>query len=371
MSLLALSLVFWPVADWRGSAGNREAPGELAREAAEALRTARVSGADSQAPLTLRWASEAYAAGLFQARREELRPRWLRDHREATAEFGAAVVWAERATRVAEQSFRRARGAAGAIVAQASAGLAPLEGVEDIVWMSAGDRANLQTARRLARSASTLLAEGSHETSAERAREATALSERVREAIRRSTSRFGDQRRLVTWSAWVDETVAWSARTGRAAVVIQKDEHRLTLYEGGRVAHTYAAELGWNNVGDKRIRGDGATPEGRYFVTEMKGRGSSRYHRALLVDYPNAEDDRALADLIRSGAVPRGTRAGGLIEIHGAGGRGRDWTDGCVALTDREVEELFARVSVGTPVTIVGGLTGSGSFSRVASRLSP
>jgi hypothetical protein len=318
----------------------------------------------------LQWASEAYGAGLVHARRQELRPAWLRDHGEASQEFEAAVAWAGSATQISTRTSGRARDTSQSLLRRANAALATLWGVEDVVWISAATRSRLQGSRRLAASASSLLTSHAFEASERDARESEALAQRVSESIRQSTARFSDRGNLATWASWVDETVQWSARTGKAAVVIQKDEHRLTLYEAGRATRTYRAELGWNNVGDKRAIGDGATPEGRYFVAELKGRGSSQYHRALLLDYPNAEDLRVLNESIRSGTLPRGTRPGGLIEIHGAGGRNEDWTDGCVALTNIEIEELFSRVSVGTPVTIVGGLTGAGTFSQVAQRLS-
>ena len=110
---------------------------------------------------------------------------------------------------------------------------------------------------------------------------------------------------------------------------------------------------------------DGATPEGRYRVTRMMDNGSSQYHGALLLNYPTEEDLHGLAALKRSGAVPEHTRSGGSIEIHGGGGVGKDWTDGCVAVTDAEMDELFRHVGVGTPVTIVGSHEGTGVFANV------
>ena len=169
----------------------------------------------------------------------------------------------------------------------------------------------------------------------------------------------------------VADAVAWSRRTGKTALVVDKDAHQVVVYRGGRAFRVFDAELGWNNVGDKRAQGDGATPEGHYKITQMKGRGRSRYHKALLLDYPNAEDVRNLDALKASGAVPRGTRPGGLIEIHGDGGRGKDWTDGCVAVTNTQMDELFRLVAVGTPVTIVGSRSGEGTFASVARRLRP
>ena len=62
-------------------------------------------------------------------------------------------------------------------------------------------------------------------------------------------------------------------------------------------------------------------------------------------------------------------RPGGLIEIHGEGGRGEDWTRGCVALSNRDMDDLFRRVAVGTPVTIVGAEDSAGRFATLASTL--
>jgi murein L,D-transpeptidase YafK len=84
---------------------------------------------------------------------------------------------------------------------------------------------------------------------------------------------------------------------------------------------------------------------------------SSDFFKALLIDYPNADDRAEFGRLRRSGEIPASARIGGLIEIHGGGGRQHDWTDGCVAVTNREIEDLFGLVSVGTPVTIVGSDT--------------
>jgi murein L,D-transpeptidase YafK len=86
----------------------------------------------------------------------------------------------------------------------------------------------------------------------------------------------------------------------------------------------------------------------------VKAIGSSLYHKALLLDYPNADDRAEFALARRRGEMPMSAGIGGFIEIHGEGGRGRDWTRGCVALTNADMDELFARVPIGTPVTIVG-----------------
>jgi lipoprotein-anchoring transpeptidase ErfK/SrfK len=166
-------------------------------------------------------------------------------------------------------------------------------------------------------------------------------------------ARFSDPANLKTWRAWAEQTISDSLRTGDAAIIVDKLRRRVVLYRAGRAIVSYPAELGANGLRRKEHSGDRATPEGRYHVTEAKQAPASRYHKALLIDYPNDEDRMRFALARARGTIPR-VGIGSLIEIHGDGGEGRDWTDGCVALTDEDMDRLFAHVHVGTPVTIVG-----------------
>ena len=125
-------------------------------------------------------------------------------------------------------------------------------------------------------------------------------------------------------------------------------------------------ELGPYWVSAKTRSGDAATPEGQYHIVAKKDRGASAYHRALLLSYPNDQDRQAFLRDRQSGLVPPAARIGGLIEIHGGGGRGEDWTSGCVAMSNQDVDDLFPRVHLGTPVTIVGG-----NWQKLYERIAP
>ena len=168
------------------------------------------------------------------------------------------------------------------------------------------------------------------------------------------TSRLRDPAQLASWQQWRDETVAWSRRTGKVALVVNKLRNTITIYERGQAVASYVVDLG-RRPGRKTAAGDEATPEGRYHVAARKDRGESRFHRALQLDYPNADDLARLERLKRAGQVPASAAAGRNIEIHGEGGRRRDWTLGCIALTNGDMDAVFARAEVGTPVTIIGG----------------
>jgi murein L,D-transpeptidase YafK len=114
---------------------------------------------------------------------------------------------------------------------------------------------------------------------------------------------------------------------------------------------TYASARGRNPLGHKQQEGDGRTPEGRYVLDYRNPRSS--YHKALHVSYPTAADTSA--------ASRRGVKPGGQIMVHGVrnglGFVGRlhrifDWTDGCIALTDAEIDEIWRSVADGTPIDI-------------------
>lgn len=132
-------------------------------------------------------------------------------------------------------------------------------------------------------------------------------------------------------------------------VRVEKAARTLTLFAQGQPVRVYSGvQLGDVPVGHKRFEGDERTPEGRYVIDY--GNPNSSYHLSLHISYPNA-DDRAYA---RS----RGRSPGGLIFIHGQpnGYDGRvdgDWTDGCIALSNAEIEELWSLVGDGTEIEIL------------------
>ena len=147
-------------------------------------------------------------------------------------------------------------------------------------------------------------------------------------------------------------------------IVVYKSERRLELYSDGRLVRIYRIGLGLNPVPDKVRQGDRATPEGDFYVFTKNDK--SAYYLSLGISYPNIEDaQRGLRDGLISRAEhdaivkaikkkatpPQRTALGGDIYIHG-NGASSDWTWGCVALENEDIKELFAAVSVGTPVSI-------------------
>ncbi len=158
------------------------------------------------------------------------------------------------------------------------------------------------------------------------------------------------------WKKMVNNAVTDSKRNHDYSIIIEKFSRKFLVYHNGIRKYEFSAELGRNWVGVKRTRGDKATPEGLYRITKKFEGSKTKYYKALLLNYPNDEDKARFKDEIARGSLPPDATIGGLIEIHGSGGKGIDWTEGCVALTDKEMDLIFKIAKVGTPVTIVGSL---------------
>lgn len=129
-------------------------------------------------------------------------------------------------------------------------------------------------------------------------------------------------------------------------VVVYKAERRMDLLHYGTVLKSYRVQLGGQPFGHKEREGDRRTPEGDYIIDRRNP--NSAFHLSIGIDYPNEAD--------RAHATANGWRPGGDIFIHGRGPRFQrargDWTDGCISVTDRQMEDIYAMVRNGTPITI-------------------
>jgi murein L,D-transpeptidase YafK len=134
-------------------------------------------------------------------------------------------------------------------------------------------------------------------------------------------------------------------------IVVLKSARSMTLLSGGKTLKTYKVALGSDPVGPKRVEGDHKTPEGDYIIDGKNPH--SLFHLSLHISYPSAADQQRARSM--------GTRPGGAIMIHGRARpfaylgplhRQTDWTDGCIAVTNAEIEEIWKLVPVGTRVEI-------------------
>ena len=173
-----------------------------------------------------------------------------------------------------------------------------------------------------------------------------ALETSRQEVNRQADEIFDLQERIATL-----EKEIFTLRTPADKVLIEKQARRLTLLSKGEVIKTYRIALGANPVGHKERQGDNKTPEGVYIIDSRNS--NSGFHLSLHISYPNAKDKRRAQEL--------GVSPGGDIMIHGlkngfaqlgASHAETDWTEGCIAVTNQEMEEIYRFVPNGTVVEI-------------------
>ena len=147
------------------------------------------------------------------------------------------------------------------------------------------------------------------------------------------------------------ERAALPAEFNVDAVLVQKSAHTLTLLSHGKVVRTYKVALGGTPAGAKEREGDHKTPEGHYVLDRRNPK--SKFYKSIHISYPNDHD--------RQHAAKNGWPPGGDIMVHGlpngrgflgAAHRAIDWTDGCIAVTDEEMDEIWKLVADGTPIEI-------------------
>ena len=132
-------------------------------------------------------------------------------------------------------------------------------------------------------------------------------------------------------------------------IVVNKSARQMLFLSGNSIIKAYNVGLGNEPVGDKQFEGDGKTPEGLYYIDRRNP--DSRYYLSLGISYPNPQD--------AAEATAVGMNPGRDIFIHGQGPEGkalsklrRDWTVGCIAVTDAEMEDIYAMIQDGTPIQI-------------------
>ncbi len=148
-------------------------------------------------------------------------------------------------------------------------------------------------------------------------------------------------------------------------IIIKKNDRTLEVFDGDKLIKTYTIALGSQPIGDKEIEGDGKTPEGDFYIFTKNL--NSKFYLSLGVSYPSTDDARRgldgklitqeeydqIVSAINDKKIPlQNTKLGGEIYIHGSG-NAVDWTQGCIAMKNSDMKELFDSINVKTPVSII------------------
>ena len=141
---------------------------------------------------------------------------------------------------------------------------------------------------------------------------------------------------------------SWGHTNKPNLLVVWKKKRVLALYRNSEIVKAYRIRLGSSPTGQKEQEGDGKTPEGRYYITHKNP--NSSFYLSLGINFPNQSDKKR--------ALKRGLNPGSNIFIHGLGNKNVllhylfDWTEGCIAVTNKEIEEIYNLVEPGTVLYI-------------------
>ncbi|HYV19139.1 MAG TPA: L,D-transpeptidase [Verrucomicrobiae bacterium] len=321
--------------------------------AEKAMQRAAASGGVLRAPQICAEAQAALARAEAEIRVQRRKASWSRRYHAAEKLVAAAVEAGESCAAHAaavEEGRRRRAGAA----------LDDLESALGHATALARHTPDENIQSRLLRATMSLnegrasFKQGEYERAGDAAGRGRAL---VGDAVKAADAFIDGYRanpRTAAWRRWLRATLLQSQKEKRTVILVDKLRRQLLVVRGDDELASFRVDLGLGGMEHKSFAGDAFTPEGRYRITEVRAPGQTRYYRALMLDYPNEEDLRRFRALKQQGLVPRRGGAGSNIEIHGAGGREQDWTQGCVALSNDDMDALVGLVQVGTPVTIVG-----------------
>jgi L,D-transpeptidase-like protein len=327
---------------------------DLAKAKSEADQTRR-QGAAQYAPDELSQAMEALKSAQRSVTLQSARAGFRRDYREAISFLQRARFYTVQARRLTEIRREEAQHDAEVQIAQLRDSLSRSQEIKRFLTPRDPSVHRLLVAAGIdLEVAEKKMKEEDFPGALQVARTGTGRVHEVEELLLSSMVRFTSHPDIPSWSQWIDDALRQSRVRSEVAFVVDKLRRRMTVYRSGKVVKVYSVDLGLGGMERKMRSGDDATPEGLYRIQEIRGPGQTKYYRAFLLDYPNSQDRRRFEEARRKGIIPKGANPGSLIEIHGEGGRDKDWTKGCVALTNREMDDLVKLAKVGTPVAIVG-----------------
>lgn len=155
----------------------------------------------------------------------------------------------------------------------------------------------------------------------------------------------------------VKKRIFRSEPTGTVYLVIDKSEYELKVFDDEGWYATYPVVFGNKNLSDKMAEGDRRTPEGNFKI--ISKRPHQKWHKMLMLDYPNKESWAKFSERKAKGLIPKNAKIGGGIAIHGTWPNDnivvddfQNWTNGCVALKNEDLDELETFLPVGTQVII-------------------
>lgn len=331
-----------------------EPPAEEIEVARQALLKARESKAEVYAKDIFREAGLYYDSAMQAWQTENQRFILFRDYSAVMAFAEISIEQSEAASKQTKSQSVDLERSTRKLIASLNDLINEINNIYSRLPLAKQTRKEIAKGKLLLSESNVALRNGSYTEADKKLKQAETLFKNAHQSADNLLSEYFENHRQ--WKEWMNQTIIESKSKRSTVVIVDKFASKCYVYKNGRPVAEFEVELGKNWVGDKRYKGDNATPEGRYHVTQKKEGSATKYYKALLINYPNEDDKKRFSSEVANGSLPRNMKIGGLIEIHGNGGKGSDWTEGCVALTDSDMDILYNMVNVGTPVTIIGSV---------------
>jgi len=163
------------------------------------------------------------------------------------------------------------------------------------------------------------------------------------------------------YNSWVHYALKQSKK--EKVILINKSKYTLDILANAKIIKRYPIKLGFDSIDDKWMQGDGCTPEGIYAADIKLPLGKATYYKAININYPTPDNWKNFNKRKADGIIPPNATIGGAIEIHGTGPEEKgidkktNWTSGCIAVSNTDMDTIYENVNIGTPIIIVSYTT--------------
>jgi len=291
--------------------------------------------------------------------KEKSRLAWFQDYRSIQSELRTLLESGHNLQKEITDTRNTKKAAISEKISFLKNRIETLKGLTEMINEGRLARKDLIKAELLLSEASTSYNNSDYKAADGKLKNISGFIKAAENVLRPILDRYADSSHIKKWQQMADETITESKIKNIPVIIVNKSERTLVLYKDGVPFRTYSVGLGRNGSLDKSYAGDHKTPEGKYRIT--KKLPASRFHKALLINYPNEEDMRNFISAKKKRLIPSNSRIGGLIEIHGGGKE--SMTYGCISMDNNMIDSLFSLVNVGTPVTIVGAVDHNNTLS--------
>lgn len=361
--ILAVALVVLTIGTFSFSLLSNDTPEKEVESAGTFLSKARSENCDVYAKGAFHFAQQYYDSALIAWNIENTKPIFSRNHKKVYEFAQKSIRFSKESLTIAKKHFQKSKVSLGARIKRTGNEIDYFKYSFGKFPMNAKHRNAFMECKLLYSESLHAYERKNFNVCAMKLDEVEGILNTISPHYQKKLDKYFEE--YPSWKKLENQAILQSKKNRNYAIVIDKFDRTLLLFKNGRLQERFTVELGENWIGDKQQQGDKSTPEGVYKIIEKKQGANTKYYKALLLNYPNEDDKSRFTENIKNGSIKENAKIGNSIEIHGHGGIGADWTNGCIALKNTDIDKVFQKCSVGTTVTIVGSTRSLTEISKI------